>query len=107
MAALFVYVTAGDRAEALKIGRTLVEERLAACANVMDGLTSVYWWDGKVQESAEACFIAKTRSELFERLTARVKELHSYDVPCVVALPVADGNPDFMDWISAETGPQE
>lgn len=107
MSAVFVYVTAKDRAEALAIGRTLVEERLVACVNVLDGMRSLYWWEGKVQEEDEALFVAKTRSELMEKVVARVKELHSYQVPCVVALPVAAGNPDFLDWITAETGPQE
>ncbi|MBI4804174.1 MAG: divalent-cation tolerance protein CutA [Desulfovibrio sp.] len=106
MAAVFVYVTAKDRTEALAIGRTLVEERLVACVNVLDNVRSLYWWEGKVQEEDEALFVAKTRSELMEKVVARVKELHSYQVPCVVALPVAAGNPDFLDWITAETGPQ-
>jgi periplasmic divalent cation tolerance protein len=107
MAAVFVYVTAKDRAQALAIGRTLVEERLVACVNVLNNVRSLYWWEGKVQEEDEALFVAKTRSELMEKVVARVKELHSYQVPCVVALPVAAGNPDFLDWITAETGPQE
>ena len=105
MDAMFVYVTARDKAEALYIGRTLVSERLVACVNVLDGLRSVYWWDGAVQEEDEACFVAKTRRELVDKVVKRVKELHSYDVPCVVALPVADGNPDFLDWVAAETRP--
>jgi len=107
MSVMFVYVTASDRSEALSIGRILVEERLVACVNVLDSVRSVYWWEGRVQEGDEALFIAKTRSELVGRVTARVKELHSYRTPCVVALPVAAGNPDFLDWVSAETGPQE
>ena len=105
-AAMFVYVTASSRTEALAIGRTLVEERLVACVNVLDRVRSLYWWEGKVQEEDEALFVAKTRPELVRKVVARVKELHSYQVPCVVALPVADGNPDFLDWIAAETGPQ-
>jgi periplasmic divalent cation tolerance protein len=83
-----------------------VEERLVACVNVLDTVRSLYWWEGKVQEEDEALFVAKTRSELVEKVVARVKELHSYQVPCVVALPVAAGNPDFLDWITAETSPQ-
>jgi len=101
----FVYVTAKDKDEALSIGRALVTERLAACVNILDGLHSLYWWEGAVQEAREAAFIAKTRSELLPRVIARVKELHSYEVPCVVALPVLGGNPDFLDWVSAETLP--
>lgn len=98
-----IYVTAPDRDEALRIGRTLVEERLAACANVVDGVTSVYWWEGEVQEDAEASLILKSRRELVAALVARVKALHSYSCPCVVQLPIQDGNPEFLSWIVNET----
>jgi periplasmic divalent cation tolerance protein len=97
-------MTAGSRDEARTIARALVEERLAACCNLLDGMTSVYRWQGEIQEDAEVVVIAKTRAELVERLTARVQALHSYDVPCVVALPVSGGNPAFLDWIAAESG---
>jgi periplasmic divalent cation tolerance protein len=105
VAAAFCYVTAGSREEALAIGRTVVEERLAACANVLDGMTSIYWWQGALQQAGEAVLILKTRTELLERLTARITELHSYDCPCVIALPIAAGNPSYLDWIARETGP--
>jgi periplasmic divalent cation tolerance protein len=104
MTACFCYMTAGSREEARTIARALVEERLAACCNLLDGMTSVYPWQGEIQEDAEVVVIAKTRAELVERLTARVQALHSYDVPCVVALPVSGGNPAFLDWIAAESG---
>jgi periplasmic divalent cation tolerance protein len=100
-----VYMTAASRDEAKKIGRTLVEERLAACANVIDGMESVYWWQGKLTEDREAVLIAKTRAELVPTLTERVKALHSYAVPCVVALPILQGNPAYLDWLAAETKP--
>ncbi len=103
MAAILVYVTCGDEDEARRIGRTLVEERLAACANVIGGMKSIYWWQGAVQEDGETILIAKTKQGLVDRLSARVKELHSYDVPCIVALSIAGGNPDFMQWIEDET----
>ena len=105
MAVSFCYVTAGSREEALSIGRRVVQERLAACANVLDGMTSVYWWQGALQQAGEAVLILKTRAELVERLTARIRELHSYECPCVVALPIAAGNPDYLDWIAGESGP--
>jgi len=98
----FVYVTTRDKNEALAIGRALVEERLAAGVNILDGLRSLYWWEGKVRDASEAAFIAKTLRELVPQVITRVKELHSYDVPCVAALPVADGNPDFLDWVFHE-----
>jgi periplasmic divalent cation tolerance protein len=103
MQAMFVYVTASSRQEALSIGRAVVSERLAACANVLDGMTSVYWWQQSLQEDGEASLILKTRSDLIERLTARVKQLHSYDCPCVVAMPIGSGNPAYLDWIARET----
>ena len=98
-----VYVTASSRDEALKIARATVEERLAACANVLVPITSIYWWEGKVQEEGEVSFILKTRADLVAALTQRIKALHSYTCPCVVALPIAGGNPDFLAWIDTET----
>jgi periplasmic divalent cation tolerance protein len=105
MAVTFCYVTAGSRDEALSIGRTVVQERLAACANVLDGMTSIYWWQGALEQAGEAALILKTRAELVERLIARIRELHNYECPCVVALPIAAGNPDYLDWIARETEP--
>jgi periplasmic divalent cation tolerance protein len=105
MAVFLCYATAGSRDEALAIGRTVVQERLAACANVLGGATSIYWWQGALEQAGEAVLILKTRAELVERLTARVKELHSYECPCVVALPIAAGNPAYLDWIARETVP--
>ena len=105
MAVSLCYVTASSRAEALTIGRAAVQERLAACANVLDGMTSVYWWQGALEQAHEAMLILKTRTELVERLTARIRELHSYECPCVVALPIGAGNPDYLAWIVKETAP--
>ena len=103
MAATMIYVTCSDEAEAGRIGRAVVEERLAACANIIAGMRSLHWWDGVVQEAGEVVLIAKTRAERVAALTARVKALHSYDVPCVVALPLTGGNADYFAWIEAET----
>ena len=102
--AAVVYVTASNHDEALVIGRTLVQEQLAACANVLDGATSIYRWEGGLNEDGEAIMIAKTRQELVDRVIARVRELHSYDCPCVVAWPIAAGNPEYLSWIGRETG---
>ncbi len=98
-----VYMTAGSKDEARRIGGALVMERLAACVNILDGMTSIYSWDGAVQEDQEVVLIAKTRAEKLDALTGRVQQLHSYDCPCVVAWPIGDGNPAFLDWIVAET----
>ena len=69
------------------------------------GAASVYWWQETLEEASEAVLILKTQAKLIERLTARVKSLHPYDCPCVVALPIAGGNPEYLDWITAETAP--
>jgi periplasmic divalent cation tolerance protein len=103
---VLLYVTAVDVTEAGRIGRTLVEERLAACANVLPGMTSVYEWQGKICESQEAVLVLKTRASLVDEATAKVRALHSYECPCVVALPISGGNPDFMSWIRAQSGPR-
>lgn len=100
---VFAYITAGSRDEARRIGRALVEERLAACANIFDGMTSIYRWQDAIEEATETVLIAKTRAELFNRLAARVRELHSYDVPCVVELRVGRGNPAYLDWLRDAT----
>ena len=103
MSATFIYVTASCYEDAHRIGSAMVTERLAACANLLPGVTSMFWWEGRVQESSEVTIILKTRKDLVERLTDRVKELHSYDCPCIVALPITGGNTAFIDWSIRET----
>jgi periplasmic divalent cation tolerance protein len=100
---VLVYVTAQNLAEAGRLARAAVEERLAACANILGAVQSIYWWDGEVQESGEAALILKTRSDLAEALAARLKELHSYEVPCIAVFPISGGNSSFLDWIKKET----
>jgi periplasmic divalent cation tolerance protein len=103
MSYTLIYVTAPNRAAALNVARRLVEERLVACANVFDGVTSLYWWEGKIQEDTEAVLVAKTASARVSAVIDKVKEIHDYSCPCVVALPIVAGNPAFLDWIGAET----
>ena len=103
MAQSLLYVTCASEDEALKIGEAVVTERLCACANVLGRTTSLFWWEGKVSRENEVALVLKTRSELVARVTERVKALHSYSVPCVVALPISAGNPDFLAWIDQET----
>lgn len=100
MQTYWIYTTAGSREEAETIARALVQEEIAACANIFDGVRSVYRWQGAVHEDAEAVMIAKTTHAHLDRLIARVRELHSYDCPCVVAMPIAAGNPDYLTWIA-------
>ena len=96
----FVYMTAGSVDEARGIADALVTDRLAACVNMIEGMISVYRWQGAVQHDTETVLIAKTRKDRVEALTERVKALHSYDCPCIVTLPVESGSDDFLDWIN-------
>ena len=103
MACVLLYITASDQEEAVRIGHALVEERLAACANVIPSMRAIYRWQGAVQDEAESVLIVKTEASLAETVTARIKALHSYEVPCVLVLPVSGGNADFLRWIEGET----
>lgn len=105
MAAVLVYVTTPDRETALRLGRSAVEERLAACANILDSMTAIFRWQGAIDEATETVLILKTAEDRVAALTARLRALHSYETPCIVALPITDGNPDFLDWIITETRP--
>lgn len=98
-----IYVTADGLDEARRIGTALIEERLAACVNLIEGMRSLYHWQGAVEEGREVIVLAKTRADLVDRLTARVVTLHSYDCPCVVSVPIDGGHPPFLAWIAEET----
>ena len=98
-----VYVNTGEIAEARRIGRDLIESRLAASVNVIDGISSVYRWEGAIRQREEAQLMVKTRSDLVAAVIARVRELHSYRCPGIIALPVVDGNPEYLDWVAEET----
>ena len=98
-----VVVTAADADWLAGYTRTLIEERLAACGHNLTPIRSLYRWEGAVQDEAEARVALHTRTSLVPAIVERTKELHPYDVPCVIALPIADGNPDYLRWIAAET----
>ncbi len=93
-----VYITAGDMEEARKIGRKLVEEKLAACVNIFP-ITSIFRWKERVDEAQEFGIIAKTKTQKVKEIEKRVKELHSYEVPCVVSFGIAEGSADYLKWI--------
>lgn len=105
MTALLVYVTTPDRASACLMGRIAVEERLAACANVIDGMTAIFRWNDAIEEAGEAVLILKTTQDRVAALTDRLRALHPYELPCIVALPIEGGNADFLAWIATETNP--
>jgi len=104
MDAISVYIVAADAAEAERIAEALVHDRLAACVNILGNIRSVYRWQGAVERADEIALIAKTRVDLFDALAARVRTLHSYDTPAIVAWPIVAGDAAYLDWIRAETG---
>ncbi len=98
-----IYITASSMDEAKAIAKELVSSRLVACVNIIDNITSVYWWEGAIQEGPEVVVIAKTRQVLVSRVIEKVKSVHSYECPCVVSLPISDGNNAFLTWVENET----
>lgn len=101
---LLVLTTAGSEEQAVQIARGLVEQRLAACVNVAALGCSVYRWKGKIEEEEEKLLIVKTSERLFERVCEAIRELHSYDVPEVLAIPIRDGDPDYLRWLGESLG---
>ena len=97
-----IYITAKDEQEAREIGKALVEEKLAACVNIHP-IKSIYWWEGQIWEDDEAAIFVKTKAELADEVVCRVKELHSYEVACIVCLPIEKGHPDYLKWIDEST----
>jgi len=97
-----IYITAGSKDEAVMIGKSLINARLAACVNIIENMTSMYMWDGKLQDANEIILIAKTTKQRVPDLIEKVNALHSYECPCIVSLPVSDGNPAFLKWVADE-----
>lgn len=103
-----VYITTKNKDEARKIGRALVEEKLAACVNIIDGMESIYRWKGNIEEAEECILIVKTPYHNVKPLTEKVKTLHSYECPCVISLTLTEqeGNEDYLKWLIKETQSQ-
>ncbi len=96
---IVVLSTVSNKEEAKKIAKVLVEVKLAACVNIVDKVESIYEWQGKIQEDSEVLMIIKTKNELFESVMKKIKELHSYEVPEIVALDIKQGSYDYLKWI--------
>jgi periplasmic divalent cation tolerance protein len=104
---IVILVTASTEQEAETIAEDLVASRLAACGNIVPGIRSIFQWKDEVQKEEETLLILKSRSELFGRIEKRVRELHSYEVPEIVALPILEGSQPYLAWLSEETGNKE
>ena len=100
---MVVLVTASSQEEARSIAEAIVSERLAACANIIGEVRSIYRWEGEVRDEPEVLMIIKSRAEHFGALEARIRELHSYSVPEIIALKISDGSAPYMDWLFRET----
>lgn len=103
MSPMLLYITAADRQEALSISKALLEERLIACATITEQAASLYWWRGEIEQTTEAVIIAKTLESLVAQTMERIRTLHSYACPCILALPVTSVNPAYLEWIQEET----
>ncbi len=97
---VFVYVTHPDAAAPAALGRALVEERLVACANILPGMRTVYRWQDRIEDGYEVVMIVKTTAALVPALQQRIRAEHPYECPCIAALPVTGGNPDYLAWIA-------
>ena len=98
-----VYVTTSDLDEAQRLAHSIVRRRLAACANILPQMQSVYWWKGQLEEEGECVLLFKTRRSLFPALVDAVKAEHSYETPCIIQIPIDAVNPDYLAWIANET----
>lgn len=105
--AIEIHVTMPDAERATALARTLVDEGLAACVNVVPGVRSIYRWEGKIQEDDEVLCLIKTRAAIFDRVRRRILELHPYDVPEILAFTVDEGSPAYLDWLRAATAEPE
>lgn len=105
MSFTIVIITTPNREEAVKIVNTLLNERLIACANILDPVHSIFWWKGKIEEEKEVLVLMKSQKSLFGKISRRVMELHSYDVPEILALPILEGSHSYLEWMKVYLEP--
>ena len=101
---IVILVTAKDKKEAGKIARGLLEAKLIACANIVEGVQSLFWWQGKIDSSKEVLLVLKTKKVLFKKVIAQVRSLHSYQTPEIIALPIVAGSDDYLQWLDGSVG---
>ena len=96
------YITTSGEEESKKIGRIIVEERLAGCVNIIPTIKSLYWWKGEIENDNESILIVKTKVSNIENIIKRVKEIHSYENPAILAIPIINGSKEYLDYLDAE-----
>src|SRR5436309_10018784 len=101
--AVIVYTTYPSLVEAERIGKAVLERRLAACVNILPGMVSLYWWEGAIERGEEVVMIIKTRAALAEAVREAVRQLHSYTTPAILVLPIESVDPNYSAWLMAET----
>lgn len=94
-----IYITTSGEEESKKIAKILLEERIAACANIIPSMMSFYWWEGEIEEDNESILLLKTRSDKLDILIRRVKDIHSYDLPCILEISIQNGSEDYLQWL--------
>ncbi|MGC9517309.1 MAG: divalent-cation tolerance protein CutA [Methanomicrobiales archaeon] len=99
---ILVYITTSGKVESEKIAKILLDERLVGCTNILPSIKSIYHWEGQMEEDAESLLIAKTDTSKIENIIEKVKEVHSYDNPCILAIPVIHGSQDYLNWLENE-----
>ena len=97
-----LFITTGADEEAQLISRVLLEQRKAACINIIPRVSSLFWWQGKIDSARESLLVVKTRASLVEEVVELVKKIHSNDIPEIIALPIVGGNRDYLDWVGKE-----
>ncbi|MGQ9461306.1 MAG: divalent-cation tolerance protein CutA [Candidatus Bathyarchaeaceae archaeon] len=105
MSYVVVVITTSNKEEAVKIVRSLLEERLIACANILGPVSSMFWWEGKIEEAGEFLVFMKSHENHFERLSERIAEIHSYEVPEIIAFPIIKGSKSYLKWLGDSLQP--
>jgi len=100
---IVVFITTGTDGEARQVAEALLEHRKAACVNIVPTVTSLFWWEDRIDSAQESLLIVKSKASLLDEIVSLVKGIHSYDVPEVIALPIIGGNPDYLNWIGQQT----
>jgi periplasmic divalent cation tolerance protein len=102
-----ILITTSQDEESQLIARVLLEQKVAACVSIIPQVSSLFWWQKSIEQESESLLVVKTRIELVDEIIRLVKEVHSYDVPEIIAIPIIGGNPDYLEWVDGEVAPED